>query len=261
MHTHQETERWWPRAGSGTTKTGSSSILEITSSQPCCLCGCDSRHFSTSSAWGRSKGRIGLPQKGVRKRGVILFCVLFRIVCVCLRFESCFREPEISVCLRLRAFVCFLSFAFASTPFYFLHPLSHPPDQGRPWVFTRLLKTRRFLRVLPKTVASLGSGGSWVVCKWAISALSDPVRLRVQSRPGMQLRIATYVAFLFRTCFERGFRHYSTTVAWLSPLSGLERGGWEFLLACGCETGRDRASNRTPYHRGDPIVVEGLKQR
>ena len=39
--------------------------------------------------------------------------------------------------------------------------------------------------------------------------------------------------------FQRGFRHYSITIARLSPLSGLERGGWGLLPVFGCEIGRD----------------------
>ena len=38
----------------------------------------------------------------------------------------------------------------------------------------------------------------------------------------------------------KGFRHYSTTIARLSPLSGLERGGWGLPPVFGCEIGRDR---------------------
>ena len=34
-----------------------------------------------------------------------------------------------------------------------------------------------------------------------------------------------------------------------SPLSGLERGGWELLAVLGCEVGRDRPPNRIPYRR------------
>ena len=40
----------------------------------------------------------------------------------------------------------------------------------------------------------------------------------------------------------RGFRHYSATIARLSPLSGLEWGGPELLTVRGSEIGRDRAS-------------------
>ena len=54
--------------------------------------------------------------------------------------------------------------------------------------------------------------------------LSGPQRLRVQSRSRMRLRIAVPIAFLFRTCLKRAFRHYTATIARLSPLSGLERG-------------------------------------
>ena len=59
--------------------------------------------------------------------------------------------------------------------------------------------------------------------------------------------------------FWRGFRHHST--ARLSPLSGLEWVGWVLLPVWGCERGRDKASQSTPYRRGGPIAVEGLKQR
>ena len=46
---------------------------------------------------------------------------------------------------------------------------------------------------------------------------------------------------LSRFCFALvGFRHYGTTIARLSPLSGLERGGWGLPPAFGCEIGRDR---------------------
>ena len=44
-----------------------------------------------------------------------------------------------------------------------------------------------------------------------------------------------WYAFLFRACSKR------VTIACLNFL-GLERGGWELLPVCGCEIGRDRAS-------------------
>ena len=49
-----------------------------------------------------------------------------------------------------------------------------------------------------------------------------------------------YRVFVSRL-FWRGFGDYNTTIARLSPPSGLERGGWELLHVCGCEMGRDRA--------------------
>ena len=45
-----------------------------------------------------------------------------------------------------------------------------------------------------------------------------------------------------RFCFAlvlKGFSHYSTTIVRLSPLSGLERGGWELLPVWGWEIGRN----------------------
>ena len=47
-----------------------------------------------------------------------------------------------------------------------------------------------------------------------------PLWLRVQSRSRMRLRIAASIALWFRACFYRGFRHYSATIARLSPLQG-----------------------------------------
>ena len=58
-----------------------------------------------------------------------------------------------------------------------------------------------------------------------VAHLSGPLRLRVQSRSRPRLRIAASIAFLFRACFTGVFRHYSATIARLSPLSGLEQGG------------------------------------
>ena len=51
-----------------------------------------------------------------------------------------------------------------------------------------------------------------------------PPRLRVQSRSRTQLRIAASIGFLSRTGFEGVFRHYSTTITRLSPVSGLQGG-------------------------------------
>ena len=62
-------------------------------------------------------------------------------------------------------------------------------------------------------------------CAQSCSKLSGPLRLKVQSRSSMRLRIAASIAFLFRACFKGGFRHYSTTIAVLSPQGGLERDG------------------------------------
>ena len=59
---------------------------------------------------------------------------------------------------------------------------------------------------------------------------------------------------LSRFCFAltlKGFWHCSATIARLSPLSGLERGGWELLPVHGCEIGRDRAfQSRSLSRRG-----------
>ena len=65
-----------------------------------------------------------------------------------------------------------------------------------------------------------------------------------------------YCVFVLRL-FYKGCRHYSTTMAQLSFLGGLERGGWAILPVCGHEIGRDRVSQS---QRG-PIAVEGVKQR
>ena len=58
-----------------------------------------------------------------------------------------------------------------------------------------------------------------------LQAFSGPPRLRVQSRSKTQLRIAASIQFLSRTGFEGDFRHYSTTIARLSPVSGFQGGG------------------------------------
>ena len=63
--------------------------------------------------------------------------------------------------------------------------------------------------------AELGRGFS------QLGALVAPMRSRVQSRSRTRLRIAASIAFSFRACFK-GVRD---TIARLSPLSGLERGG------------------------------------
>ena len=55
------------------------------------------------------------------------------------------------------------------------------------------------------------------------ATLSAPLRLRVQSRSRTQLRIAASIAFFVLKGFRRV--HKSTTIARLSPPSGLERGG------------------------------------
>ena len=81
------------------------------------------------------------------------------------------------------------------------------------------------------------------------SSLSGPLRLRVQSRSRMRLRIAVSIAFFF--FYFKGVGHYSATIARLSRLSGLERGGWELLPVRGCEIGRDRAfQSRSLSQRG-----------
>ena len=72
--------------------------------------------------------------------------------------------------------------------------------------------------------------------------ISGPLLFRVPSRSRTWLRIVASISFSFRPCFKEGFRHYSTTIAWLSFLGGLEWGGWELLPVCACEIGRDRAS-------------------
>ena len=67
--------------------------------------------------------------------------------------------------------------------------------------------------------SSLLSGISW---SFLLGRLSGPLRLRVQSRSRTRLRIAASIAFLFHAYFKGAFRHYSTTIARLSPPSGLE---------------------------------------
>ena len=62
---------------------------------------------------------------------------------------------------------------------------------------------------------------------------------------------------LSRFCFALVL-HYNTTIGRLSLLCGLERGSWKLLPVRGCEIG---PPNRTPYRRGGPIAVEGVKQR
>ena len=89
-------------------------------------------------------------------------------------------------------------------------------------------------------------------------ALSGPLRLRVQSRSRTRLRIAASIAFYF-VLVLKSFRHYSTTIARLCPVSGLGWDGWE-LLPVGWDRVR-QGPNRTPYCRGVPIAVEGVKQR
>ena len=68
---------------------------------------------------------------------------------------------------------------------------------------------------------------------------------------------------LSRFCFalvSKGSRHYSTTMARLSPLSGLERGGWGLPPVFGCEKGEIGASqSHSLSQRGS--AVEGVKQR
>ena len=70
---------------------------------------------------------LGLPQKGVRKRGLnFLIYVCSRLSAFargCARFRTQFREPKICACLHLRAFICLHLRSF--TPF--LHILLRHP--------------------------------------------------------------------------------------------------------------------------------------
>ena len=56
------------------------------------------------------------------------------------------------------------------------------------------------------------------------SGLSGPLRLRVQSLSRKRLRTAAAIAFLCRVWLRGGFRQYSTSIARLSFLGGLEQG-------------------------------------
>ena len=68
-----------------------------------------------------------------------------------------------------------------------------------------------------------------------------------------------YRIFVLRL-LKKGFRHKSTTIARLSLLSGLEPGGWEFLVVCGCKIGEIGPPKHTPYRRGGPVAVDWVKQ-
>ena len=68
--------------------------------------------------------------------------------------------------------------------------------------------------------------------------LSGPLRLRLQSRSRTRLRIAASIAFWFRACFKGGLRHYSATIARLSPPKRFRTGR---LRTPTCAGMRDRA--------------------
>ena len=88
------------------------------------------------------------------------------------------------------------------------------------------------------------SPGRWPVCTHTHTplVLSGPLRLSSIAVEDAVENRGLYRVFVSRL-FCRGFRHYSTTIARLSPPSGLERGSWGLPPVFGCEIG---PPNRTP---------------
>ena len=84
----------------------------------------------------------------------------------------------------------------------------------------------------------VGGGGGWVR-GWALAEKQFPpaVESSIAVEDGWESQpLSRFVSCLF----QEVFRPYSATIARLSPLSGLERGGWGLPPLFGCEIGRDR---------------------
>ena len=75
----------------------------------------------------------------------------------------------------------------------------------------------------------------------------------------MRLRIEASIAFLFRACFT-GVLGTISPLPRLSFLGDLGSGGGE-LLPVWMRDSETGPPNRTPYRRGGPTAVEGVKQR
>ena len=113
----------------------------------------------------------------------------------------------------------------------------------------------------PKTgIPKIGKTNTGTLPKTEIPKAGIPKMGRFRA-PLMQtpLGLSLSCAFLFRACFK-GFRHYSTTIAWLSSLIGLGWGGWELVPVCRCEIGRHRVSQSHSLSQRDPIAVEEVNR-
>ena len=112
-------------------------------------------------------------------------------------------------------------------------------DQNSVWVLegkhTTIFKSGKWsfgatiytARICPWTTRSTLFWQDLTCCIWwnnRCHLLSGPLWLRVQSRSRTRLRIAISISRFGFALVLKGFKHYSTTIARLSLLSGLEQG-------------------------------------
>ena len=161
----------------------------------------------------------------ISSASIFFFREVFRCICP---FWEPFRFYPLALSASRPVFVDFYRLSLPSPG----HFSQFSPDFSQ---FLRFLAFAVVEHVLAKTVWAF-----WRAFLEAISILSGPLRLRLQSRSRTRLRIAASIAFSLRACFKGVWDTIAPLSRGWAPLSGLERGGWGLLPVRGCEIGRDR---------------------